>query len=244
MVDETPEKPKEDKPADEAGKAPDAKAPAPDATPAPAGAKAAPAAGPAGAKPGPAGAKPAAAGGPAGAKPAAAPPPPPPQKPAVFGPFLADHGITTERLDDHAGGVECIAVAPEHIQKVLKLLRSSDETLLNLLLTVSGVDSKDTFDSVYHLWSYNNLNQLVIKVRVKKTEVEEGQLPMVPSLSRFWKAANWHERETYDLVGIRYLGHPYLRRILNTWDWDGHPLRRDYVQPIDALNDKAPGSFR
>ncbi|MDZ4837797.1 MAG: NADH-quinone oxidoreductase subunit C [Candidatus Melainabacteria bacterium] len=262
MTDETPEKPKEDnppKPADQAAKpaadaaakpldgaseaaktapaAAAAKAPAP-AAPGPTGAKPAPAAA------GPAGAKPAAPGGPAGAKPAAAPPPPPPQKPAVFGPFLADHGITTERLDDHAGGVECIVVTPEHIQKVLKLLRSSDETKLNLLLTITGVDSKETFDSVYHLWSYNNLNQLVIKVRVKKTEVEEGQLPMVPSLSRFWKAANWHERETYDLVGIRYLGHPYLRRILNTWDWDGHPLRRDYVQPIDALNDKAPGSFR
>lgn len=231
MTDETPEKPAE-KP--EGAKAPDA-APAPEGAKGPAGAKPA-AAGPAGAKP--------AAGGPAGAKPAAAPPPPPPQKTAVFGPFLADHGIATERLDDHIPGVECISVAPEHIQKVLKLLRSSDETRLNLLLTVSGVDSKESYDSVYHLWSYNNLNQLVVKVRVKKTEVEEGQLPMVPSVSRFWKAANWHERETYDLVGIRYLGHPYLRRILNTWDWDGHPLRRDYVQPIDSLNDKAPGSFR
>ncbi len=247
MTDETPEKPPENnppKPADDAAKAAEKPA-APEGAKAaaPEGAKAAAAAaGPAGAKPapGPAGAKPA---GPAGAKPAAAPPPPPPQVKAVFGPFLADHGIKTERLEDHTG-VECIAVTPEHIQKVLKLLRSSDETLLNLLLTVSGVDSKDSYDSVYHLWSYNNLNQLVIKVRVPKTEVPEGQLPMVPSISRFWKAGNWHERETYDLVGIRYLGHPYLRRILNTWDWDGHPLRRDYVQPIDALNDKAPGSFR
>jgi len=178
---------------------------------------------------------------PAPAAPAA---PPEPLKPGVFGQFLSDHGISSTRLEDHSGGVECIELAPEHLQKALKLLRHSDETKLNYLLTVSGVDSKDTFDSVYHLWSYNNLNELTVKVRIKKTEVEAGQLPMVNSLSRFWKAANWHERETYDLVGIRYLGHPYLRRILNTWDWDGHPLRRDYVQPIDALNDKAPGSFR
>lgn len=174
----------------------------------------------------------------------AAPAPPEPLKPGVFGQFLSEHGISSNRLDDHAGGCEAIELAAEHIQKAMKLLRSSDETRLNLLLTVSGVDSKETYDSVYHLWSYDNLNQLVIKVRINKTDVAEGQLPMVPSLTRFWKAANWHERETYDLVGIRYLGHPYLRRILNTWDWDGHPLRRDYVQPIDALNDKAPGSFR
>lgn len=176
---------------------------------------------------------------------AAAPAPPPePKKPGVFGQFLSEHGISSAALEDHAGGVEALELAPEHLQKALKLLRSSEETQLNLLLTVSGVDSKETFDSVYHLWSYDSLNELVVKVRIPKTEVKEGQLPMVLSLSRFWKAANWHERETYDLVGIRYLGHPYPRRILNTWDWDGHPLRRDYLQPIDALNDKAPGSFR
>lgn len=205
---------------------------------APEGAKAAPA----GAKAAPAGAK---AAAPAGAKAPAAPAAPPePLKPGVFGSFLADHGINSERVADHAGGVECIIVDAADIQKAMKLLRSSDETKLNYLLTVSGVDQADAFESVYHLWSYNNNNELVVKVRLKKADVPEGQLPMVPSLARFWKAANWHERETYDLVGIRYLGHPYLRRILNTWDWDGYPLRRDYLQPIDALNDKAPGSFR
>jgi NADH-quinone oxidoreductase subunit C len=67
---------------------------------------------------------------------------------------------------------------------------------------------------------------------------------MVPSIASMWRTADWHERETYDLVGIRYVGHPYLRRILNPWDWEGHPLRRDYRQPVDALNDKAAGSFR
>ena len=66
----------------------------------------------------------------------------------------------------------------------------------------------------------------------------------MPSITNMWPAANWHERETYDLVGIKYLGHPYPRRILNPWDWDGHPLRHDYVQIVDALNDKNPHSFR
>jgi NADH-quinone oxidoreductase subunit C len=79
---------------------------------------------------------------------------------------------------------------------------------------------------------------------VPKSSVPEGQLPVVPSIANFWAAANWHERETYDLVGIRYSGHPYMRRILNPWDWDGHPLRKDYKQPIDALNDKNHDSMR
>ena len=81
-------------------------------------------------------------------------------------------------------------------------------------------------------------------MRIGKAGLKADYLPEVLSISPFWQAANWHERETYDLVGIRYLGHPYLRRILNPWDWEGHPLRRDYKQPVDALNDKSPGSFR
>lgn len=167
-----------------------------------------------------------------------------PPVPAVFGPFLSDHGIKSTRLDDHAGGVEAIQLNVDDLQSAMRLLRNSDETKLDYLVTVSGIDGKDEFESVYHLWSYENLNQLVIKVKIKKSDVKEGDLPIVPSLSKAWPAANWHERETYDLVGIRYVGHPYPRRILNPWDWDGHPLRRDYIQPVDALNDKAKGSFR
>lgn len=165
-----------------------------------------------------------------------------PVEPGLGGQFLKENGIASTRLPDSLD-VETIEIDGSNLEAAMKLLRSS-ELKLDYLLTVSGVDSPDTFDSVYHLWSYSNLNELVIKVRVKKTDVIENQLPLVPSIARFWSAANWHERETYDLVGIRYHGHPYLRRILNTWDWDGHPLRRDYKQLVDSLNDKAPGSMR
>jgi len=123
-------------------------------------------------------------------------------------------------------------------------LRSSSEIALDFLVTVSGVDNIDTYDSVYHLQSFSNKNEFVLKVRIKKSDVPDGKLPNVPSIANFWRTANWHERETYDLVGIRYNGHPYPRRILNTWDWDGYPLRRDYKQPVDALNDKNPHSMR
>lgn len=175
----------------------------------------------------------------------AAAPKPPETPPPVgpFGKFLQEHGIASTPLPESCG-VETLEVNANNLDSALRLLRSSSEIALNYLLTVSGVDNIDTYDSVYHLWSYDNLNELVVKVRIKKSDVPAGKLPMVPSIARHWSAANWHERETYDLVGIRYTGHPYLRRILNPWDWDGHPLRRDYKQPIDALNDKNPHSFR
>ncbi|MBX9688564.1 MAG: NADH-quinone oxidoreductase subunit C [Candidatus Obscuribacterales bacterium] len=161
-----------------------------------------------------------------------------------FGQFLKEHGINSKRLPDHSGAVEVIEVEGKDLEAALKRLRNSQETQLNYLLTITGTEYPEHFESVYHLWSYTSTKELVVKVKIQKTAVAEGALPVVPSIANFWGAANWHERETYDLVGIRYSGHPYLRRILNPWDWDGHPLRRDYKQPVDALNDKNPHSMR
>jgi NADH-quinone oxidoreductase subunit C len=165
-----------------------------------------------------------------------------------FGQFLKDLGISSTRLPDSLGvgaPVENIELKPEDLEQAMKRLRTSSETKLDFLIMVSGVDSQDTFDSVYHLSSYQNIeSELVVKVRVPKSSVKEGQLPCVPSITPFWPAANWHEREEFDLVGIKYFGHPYLRRLMNPWDWEGHPLRKDYKQPVDALNDKNPHSMR
>jgi NADH-quinone oxidoreductase subunit C len=160
-----------------------------------------------------------------------------------FGQFLREHGIASKPLPQSLG-VETIEVDGKDLGSALKLLRNSSEVKLDFLSSVSGVDSPDTFDSVYHLWSYSNQNELVVKVFIAKSQVAADSLPEVPSVATFWSAANWHERETYDLIGIKYIDHPYLRRILNPWDWEGHPLRRDYKQLVDALNDKNPHSFR
>ncbi len=223
-------KPAEEVKKDEAAKpAADAAKPAADAAkPAADAAKPAPAAA----------AKPAA---PAAA--AAKPEPPPPPTPGPAGTFLKEHGVITTPLVDSCG-CETAEINPADLASALRLLRSSSEIALDFLVTVSGVDNIDTYDSVYHLQSFSNKNEFVLKVRIKKSDVPEGKLPNVPSIANLWKTANWHERETYDLVGIRYNGHPYPRRILNTWDWDGYPLRRDYKQPVDALNDKNPHSMR
>jgi len=175
--------------------------------------------------------------------PASAPAAPESLEPGRFGTFLADKGIASKRLSDSCG-VETIEVSADDLKRALAELRTNEETRLGLLLTISGVDMADSIDSVYHLRSYYSNDELVVKVVTPKASIPEGRLPLVPSLANEWPAADWHERETYDLVGIRYIGHPYLRRILNPWDWEGHPLRRDYRQPVDALNDKNPHSFR
>jgi len=159
----------------------------------------------------------------------------------VYGKLLKENGIASTPLPESIG-IETLEVQASAVPAAMKFLR--EQAKLNFLVAVSGVDSPDTFDSVYHLWSFSKLDELVVKVRVPKSSLPADKLPEVPSLSNYWQTADWHERETYDLIGIRYIGHRYLRRILNPWDWEGHPLRRDYKQPVDALNDKHPVSMR
>ena len=62
---------------------------------------------------------------------------------------------------------------------------------------------------------------------------EEGQLPELPSVTSVWNTADWHEREVYDLCGVRFQDHPNLRRILCPEDWVGYPLRKDYEMPLE-----------
>jgi NADH-quinone oxidoreductase subunit C len=78
---------------------------------------------------------------------------------------------------------------------------------------------------VYDLWSFELRHSFAVKVFCGRNE------PHVPSVVDLWPAANWHEREAFDLLGIVFDGHPDLRRILCADDWEGHPLRKDYVYP-------------
>lgn len=151
----------------------------------------------------------------AAAKPAeeAAPPPA-----GEFGKVLEDARIPVNNLGPDAEGIEMINIAPADLLRAGELLR--DKCEFDLLLSCTGIDWKDRLESVYHLYSTKSHKSLAIKVTAENEHS--------PSLIPVWPAADWHERESYDLLGIKYDGHPNLTRILMPSDWLGHPLRKDY----------------
>ncbi len=122
-------------------------------------------------------------------------------------------------------GDPCIQVAPEGFRAVAESLRHTPDLAFDFLRCVTGVDREASLSSVYHLYSYTHEHGVTLRVDVARDEAR------LPSVSDLWPAADWHERETYDMMGIEYEGHPGLRRILLPSDWEGFPLRKDYVPP-------------
>ena len=116
-------------------------------------------------------------------------------------------------------------VRPDFLTKVMGFLKNDPRLLFNVLVDVTAVDypgRKPRFDVVYHLLSIPLNRRLRIKV-----PVEDGE-PAVDSLTSLWESANWLEREVWDMFGIRFAGHPDLKRILMYEEFQGHPLRKDY----------------
>jgi NADH-quinone oxidoreductase subunit C len=117
-----------------------------------------------------------------------------------------------------------VVVSRDRIADVLTKLRDDAACQFEVLIDICGVDypeRADRFDVVYHLLS-PRLNQ---RIRVK---IATGETTPVPSVNDVFPAANWYEREAYDLYGIRFTGHPDLRRILTDYGFQGHPLRKDF----------------
>jgi NADH-quinone oxidoreductase subunit C len=108
-------------------------------------------------------------------------------------------------------------------------LRNDPDLRFDFLRSVAGVDypEDERIASVYHLFSYTHKHAHVIKFYC------ERENPEVPSVEKLWPTANWFERECYDLLGIIYLGHSDLRRIMLPDDWVGFPLRKDYAEQAD-----------
>jgi NADH-quinone oxidoreductase subunit C len=118
-----------------------------------------------------------------------------------------------------------IRVSQERFFAIMKLLRDDPEFQFDFLQLVSGVDYPTHISAVYHLYSYPLRHKLAVRVDLPRDN------PVIHTVEPLWRAADWHERETFDLMGIVFEGHPDLRRILCAEDWEGHPLRKDYVQP-------------
>jgi NADH-quinone oxidoreductase subunit C len=116
----------------------------------------------------------------------------------------------------------------KRIPEVMKLAR--DQLGFEWLLDICSVDHADAnprFEIVYHLYSQAARQYLRIKTRVG------GEKPQLPTVSGIWKTANWHEREVFDMMGIRFTGHPDLRRILMWDEYPYHPLRKEF--PLAGL---------
>lgn len=119
-----------------------------------------------------------------------------------------------------------IFVDPAHINAVSLFLRDEESLQFDNLMCLSGVDyDTDNLAAVYHLYSFVHRHKLTIKVLVPKSN------PVLKTVTDVWATADWHERESYDLIGTIFEGHPDLRRILLPEDWEGHPLRKDYKVP-------------
>ena len=119
-----------------------------------------------------------------------------------------------------------VRVKADKIVEAARVLR--EKCGAEMLHQVSGVDFEDRMEVVYHFARISeNPDFMCLKVTVPRDN------PVVPSLANEWRSANWGERETWDLVGIRFEGHPHHYRILLPEDWEGHPLRRDYEMPTE-----------
>ncbi|GAB3887562.1 NADH-quinone oxidoreductase subunit C [Spirosoma agri] len=125
-----------------------------------------------------------------------------------------------------------LTVPTGQLVAICQFLRDDDRLFFDLLACVTAIDNgpeTNTMDVIYNLTSIPYEHNLMLKVSVSRT-TGSSQLPSVPSIAHIWRTADWHEREAFDLVGIRFDGHPDLRRILLPTDWVGHPLRTDYQE--------------
>jgi len=113
---------------------------------------------------------------------------------------------------------------PSIMRELFTALRDREDLAFEHLSFVSGVDRGDAFEVVYGLASYRRRDTLLLKARLDR------QAPKIASIHDLYEGAGWHERETFDLFGIEFEGHPDLRRLLMPDDWEGFPLRKDYQE--------------
>jgi NADH-quinone oxidoreductase subunit C len=139
-------------------------------------------------------------------------------------------------------GEEYIVVSPDALKQILQEIRNNPRLHFDYLMCISSVDDangeikKDengnkiikggTLSLYYHLYSTTRNHKIAIKTSVDREN------PAVPTAIDLWKSADWHEREAFDMMGIKFEGHPNLKRILMPYDWNaGFPLRKDFITP-------------
>jgi NADH-quinone oxidoreductase subunit C len=123
-----------------------------------------------------------------------------------------------------------LTVPAPQIDNICKELYENEQTYFDFLSCLTAIDNgpeKGIMELIYNLYSIPYNLKLTLRIEIPRNLPNEP-LPQVPTVSHIWRTADWHEREAYDLMGIEFTGHPDLRRILLTTDWEGYPLRKDY----------------
>ena len=128
-----------------------------------------------------------------------------------------------------------VIVRKEDIVMIATFLRDDDDLSFDLIVDLCGVDMyrpEGRFEVVYHLYSLKNKSYVRLKVRVEEDH------PVVDTVCSVWPGANWHERETFDMFGISFRGHPDLRRMYMPEEYEHFPLRKDF--PLMGVPDSIP----
>lgn len=120
-------------------------------------------------------------------------------------------------------------IEPAQWPNVARQIRSADNLAFDYLFCVTAIDWRTHFTMVYHLTSTIHRHTLVIKVRLDHDQ------PVIRTVSDIWRTAEFHEREAFDLFGVVFEGHPDLRRLFMTDEWNGWPLRKDYEDPVNMI---------
>ena len=150
---------------------------------------------------------------------------------------LVKRTLSDAIVDSHSRlGNDTIMIRPEHVHAVASLLRHDEAAQMDLLRDLTCVDylhRLPRFEVVYVFYSIALKHQLIVRVLVEESDLS------VPTLGDIYPIAGWMEREVWDMYGVRFEGHPDLRRVLMYEEFEGHPLRKDYAvqqsQPRIAL---------
>ena len=129
---------------------------------------------------------------------------------------------------DESGEWLNILIEPLHWKPLAKLLRSAPMQF-DYLFCLTCVDWKTHLTMVYHLSSTFHRHTIVVKAKLETTN------PQIETLSDIWRTAEFHEREVFDLFGVRFINHPDLRRLILVDDFEGYPLRKDFEDPVNMI---------
>ncbi len=141
--------------------------------------------------------------------------------------IVSEHCTHGDAVTDEVMTPKGIRIHSADLRAVCQNLHDNATTFFDMLSCVSVVDNgpeSGTLEVIYNLYSIPFNHRLALKVTLPR----EG--PEIDSIQHIWKTANWHEREAWDMFGLKFRDHPDLRRILLPADWEGHPLRKDYKQ--------------